>query len=369
MAYAFFAFFLPMKKGSLTVMMHNKRRGNLSEPLIREARLDGSFHVHVPKTGPGVIRYLILMITLARSAVIILDGHCTYLNGVRPRKGALVVQAWHAGGLFKKFGLDLYPNADKKTKARLLREHSSYSWVLTSAPALDTAYARAFGVQPEKVRALGLISTDRLYEARREYADLRARLDAAFPHIAGKKLVLYAPTFRNEDNEALRRNPPAPIRPRINAIRFETRLAPHYVPVFRAHYYIRGGYELDAPWLDASFWPLHEALSLADVLITDYSSIFFDFLLFRRPVLFFPYDLEEYTAKRGFYAPYETFVPGPVFRKQDELFTHLEQLATHDNAFHREHAEFWARYMGACDGVVGKKVFRFLKEQMKIASD
>ena len=78
---------------------------------------------------------------------------------------------------------------------------------------------------------------------------------------------------------------------------------------------------------------ISDLLVIADVLITDYSGVFYDFLLTQRPVLFFPYDLERYTEDRDFFYNYETFVPGPIVRSGEELIEKLKNLDQWDQDF------------------------------------
>jgi CDP-ribitol ribitolphosphotransferase len=92
---------------------------------------------------------------------------------------------------------------------------------------------------------------------------------------------------------------------------------------------------------------IEDLLMVADVCVTDYSSIIFEYSLLQRPMLFFAYDLEDYYDERGFYYPYEEFVPGPIVRSTEELIQKVCELDTMD--FGRL-KDFLARYMSGCDG-------------------
>ncbi|MFX0186739.1 MAG: CDP-glycerol glycerophosphotransferase family protein [Candidatus Hodarchaeota archaeon] len=71
---------------------------------------------------------------------------------------------------------------------------------------------------------------------------------------------------------------------------------------------------------------INDLLVIADLLITDYSGVFFDYLLTLRPILFFPYDLEKYTGARDFFYDYNTLVPGPIVRTGEQLISKLETM-------------------------------------------
>ncbi len=96
-----------------------------------------------------------------------------------------------------------------------------------------------------------------------------------------------------------------------------------------------------------------ELLAAADICITDYSSVVFDFSLLEKPILFFAYDLERYYDERGFYYPYETFVPGPVVKNNCELIECISKIKEFD---YNKIRDFKERYMSGCDGHATKRI-------------
>ena len=92
---------------------------------------------------------------------------------------------------------------------------------------------------------------------------------------------------------------------------------------------------------------------VSHLCITDYSSVLFDYSLLDKPILFFAYDLEAYYDERGFYYPYESFVPGPIVRNTREL---VEQIKQADQWDHQRLVEFRERYMSGCDGASTKRI-------------
>ena len=113
----------------------------------------------------------------------------------------------------------------------------------------------------------------------------------------------------------------------------------------------------------------HDAYPLlgqADFLITDYSSVYFDFLLTGRPVLFFTYDLEKYiTRDREFMLDFESMSPGLKVRAQTELFTAIRSLAAgEDDGFSTQRAELAARLFAHCDAGSSRRVCEFVRDRL-----
>ncbi|MFW9942041.1 MAG: CDP-glycerol glycerophosphotransferase family protein [Candidatus Thorarchaeota archaeon] len=103
-----------------------------------------------------------------------------------------------------------------------------------------------------------------------------------------------------------------------------------------------------------------DLLVISDLLITDYSSVFFDFLITKRPIIFFAYDLEEYKMKRGLYFDYETFVPGPIVKTGDELLLKLKTLSQWTKDFEVKRNIVVDTYTKYSDGNSNKKIIEIL---------
>ena len=85
----------------------------------------------------------------------------------------------------------------------------------------------------------------------------------------------------------------------------------------------------------------------ADLLISDYSSLIFEYALLERPMVFFAYDLDTYDEERGFYQPYRSFVPGPIAANTSELISAVQRV---DGKCSAQVLKFKEDYMSACDG-------------------
>jgi CDP-glycerol glycerophosphotransferase (TagB/SpsB family) len=356
--YHLFTFLFPVWEKTLCFALRPQRGAAFLSPLINAAEKEGSFIVVVLEGGPGIVHYFKIMYTLARSKIIIIDSHYRYLYGVRPRKETIVIQAWHAAGLFKKFAIGICAYGDAVAERKQRRQHCSYSYFLTSSPFLNEAYAEAFGKKPEQALALGTVKTDALHTAGKKSSEFRETFDREFPQARRKKLILYAPTYRDEERQLLRDSPETKLPINIDARAFAEKFGSTHCIAFRAHYYHKNEYALDPGYINVTEYPLPQLLAAADILITDYSSIVFDFSFFVKPIIFFVYDLETYHASRGFYVPFEEFVPGPICRTQEEVYTVLRDMPSCNPTVYEEFRE---RYLSACDGKVCDKIMAFLK--------
>jgi CDP-glycerol glycerophosphotransferase (TagB/SpsB family) len=103
---------------------------------------------------------------------------------------------------------------------------------------------------------------------------------------------------------------------------------------------------------------IHAILPFTDFLITDYSSILFDYLLLNKPVIFLPFDLDAYTgADREFYYDYDTITPGPVAKNWNDLADKLKDILENPESFSRDREEVLNKFNSFKDGESSARVF------------
>ncbi len=251
---------------------------------------------------------------LANARVTLVDDYFFPMYVVTPRKGTLRVQVWHAAGAFKKFGysvLDKSFGADEDL-VRKVAIHSNYSIALVSSMNVAPHYAEAFNSSPEIFcSAVGMARTDILTDPdRRATAESRAR--AAFPQAAGRKVVLYAPTFRGETVGRAR------YENLLDLEEMSRTLGDGYLVLLKLHPFVREGLvippHLAGFAVDACGYPdVNELMLIADILVSDYSSVIYEFALLGRPILFLAPDEDAYDIERGFYFDFRRDAPGPIF--------------------------------------------------------
>jgi CDP-ribitol ribitolphosphotransferase len=260
-----------------------------------------------------------------------------------------VVQVWHAAGALKRFGLDTaVPPADPERTFL----HRHYDVVVTSGEASRQPWSRALRTPVDRVLPLGTPRTDALLDPAAISA-ARARVLAAHPGLAGRRVLLWAPTFRGRgrdrtgaaglDGQRLRGLLPA--GDWVLAIKTHPNVDPAVQPT--------GGFDVVArPDDDLNDW-----LAIADVLLTDYSSSIFEWALLRRPLVLLVDDLEAYGRDPGLYVDYACGMIGTQVRDTDGAAAAILEGAVDAVAWDR----FLALHMGACDGRAAERfVERFL---------
>jgi len=110
---------------------------------------------------------------------------------------------------------------------------------------------------------------------------------------------------------------------------------------------------------------IRDLLVISNVLITDYSGVFYDYLLTLRPIIFFPYDLEKYTYERDFFYNYEDFVPGPIVKTGQELILHLNTVQEWDQEYKEIRRKTRDKFNKFHDGNAIKRIIEFLDLKLK----
>ncbi|MFD4905888.1 CDP-glycerol glycerophosphotransferase family protein [Kitasatospora purpeofusca] len=255
-----------------------------------------------------------------------LVGNTHFPDFLRRRPGQVVVQTWH-GALLKRIAHDVDNPwlADHGYLAALDRETPHWSLLLSPSPFATPILRRAFRYRGEILES-GYPRNDVLARPDPRRADaVRRRLGIP----AGRRVVLYAPTWREDrprpDGDGFR------LDLRLDLDRARRALGGDHVLLLRPHAHVRepltgtgDGFAIDC----ADYPDVQELLLIADVLVTDYSSILFDFAVTGRPVLFFTYDLAHYRdGLRGFAFDFEAQAPGPLLDDSAGLVTALRALA------------------------------------------
>lgn len=268
------------------------------------------------------------------------------LYGVGFRKKYRIYNLWH-GIPLKTIGME------QKNLSPLIRAYyryffaDNYTGILTTSRHLVPLMSRSFLVEPERIRVWGQPRCDCLFAA----ADSRKTLQKIFGETKEAvpdfdHALLYAPTFR--DHEETRLFPfPEFERGGEGRERLEAFLKEHKMFLcIRMHLYDQTSYgwlkEIDHAGSRVRFLnedraeDVMEVLGCFDLLITDYSSIYLDFLLTGRPILFLPYDREEYLADRGLNFDYDQVTPGPKPKKLKDFFYWMQALTDGEDVWQKE---------------------------------
>lgn len=270
------------------------------------------------------------------SAVFICDYYLP-ANSCKKRQETQVIQLWHACGGLKKFGSDASEDIPGFYKGNPLK---NVTLVTVSSPWCIPIYAGAMGLPKECVKALGVSRTDRYY--RDSYNNTcRDKFYQQYPEVKGKKIILWAPTFR--DNAA---NPTLVGADAIDAL--QEALGDDWYVIKKLHPHLEG----KAGHSNCNL-KTEELLPVCDVMITDYSSILFEYLIYHKPLVLYAPDVETYNTGRGMYIDYYE-IPGTHVSDADKLLEAV-QTATYDPV---AASHFFDAYMSACDGHATARIIK-----------
>jgi len=259
--------------------------------------------------------YLKGLYHLATGSKVLIDNYFAILSATSFREGVECIQLWHAAGAIKKFALQ-DPSIMFRSPSAVKRFEKVYgrmTKVIIGSDEMVPIFMSAFGMRKDQFLRFGIPRTD-FYFRQKEEVNARSEILELYPQLAGKKVILYAPTFR--DQQLLEQKIP------LNFVEIMDSLGEDFAMVIKLHPAVAHNAESIAhPAIVsvANDVPVSKLLFVTDYLISDYSSIPFEFALLGKPQIFYPYDLEAYEMERGFWKDYEQLVPGPVVSNDEEL--------------------------------------------------
>lgn len=326
--------------------------------------MKSSSHIQVKDDGKTIVlpfetKDIIAMIQsiyhLATSKWIIIDNYFGFLSAVTFKKPVTCIQVWHAAGAIKQFGAKDPSVLSRSSKARkrFLNVYQQFDYVTTGAEKMAEIYQESFQLSDSRILRTGIPRTDFFFneEAKR---DARQALLAKFPELKGKKIILYAPTFRNDDLNT------GKITLDL-ALLYNELQSEDYALLLKLHPAVKADHDWEHKFPGFVYpittdFHVNEILISTDLLITDYSSIPFEFSFLQKPMIFFAYDLEQYEEERGFWEDYSSSMPGPIVTTTEEL---LEKVRTADYQVEKL-APFREKWNQHSNGQSSKKLVDFL---------
>lgn len=270
---------------------------------------------------------------LTTAATVFVDNAYLPVDVVPRRRGVTVVQVWHAAGALKKFGRDAVDEGFRAEDAVL---HRGYDYVVASSEVTADHYATAFGTPRERVLALGSPRAESLVDPAWRAASREAVL-ARHPELRGRRVLLYAPTFRGRgvDKEP---------GPRLDGAALRAALPPEWCLVLKPHPVVAEDPDVVAGFdvVITGDEDLNELMTAADVLLSDYSSAVFEWAVLDRPLLLFVPDLDDYERSPGLYLDLRTEMVGRRVQDAADLAAALTALP--DEA--PDHSAFVRRHLG-----------------------
>lgn len=256
------------------------------------------------------------MYHLATSEVAVLDTYCIAVSILHHKNTLKVIQMWHAVGAFKKFGYSVIGKREGSSEklASMMQMHENYDYVCTSSKETLPYFAQAFHVQESKmiVKPLPRLDLLRQEDYRKQ---IRERIYQKYPFLqtSGKKVIVYAPTFRKREA-----NMKAPILELLNHMDQEK-----YILIVKLHPLTKENLDGYNVLQDDNFDTLEMCL-IADAVITDYSAVIFEAAFIQKPIYLYAYDYKDYVESRDFYLDYEKDMPQEVMFTAQSVMLAIE---------------------------------------------
>lgn len=300
-----------------------------------------------------------MLIDMADAKYVFLNDSCNVTSCIKLRRGTQIFQLWHACGAFKKFGMSTAELKFGENRKTLLRypNYGNLKYVTVSSPEVIWAYEEAMNLdhKDHQVIPAGISRTDIFYD-RAFLEAARQKVYSVFPQAEGKKIILYAPTYRGRVAKA--ESPDE-----LDLVRMKEVLGGEYVFLAKHHPFVKEPPVIPESCRDfamdvTKYLQIEDLLAVSDICISDYSSVIFEFSLFEKPMIFFAYDIEDYNDWRGFYYDFDQLTPGPVFTETEEV---VDYIANIEERFDRAEVHaFREKYMSACDGHATDRIMQLV---------
>lgn len=248
--------------------------------------------------------------------VIAIDEYTFFIYRINLRPQTKVVQLWHACGAFKTFGYTRLGQSGGTPQTS--PTHRNYDYATVSSESVRIWYAEGFGIPTDHVVPCGIARTDIFFDEAYKTKTIDS-LYEQYPMLKGRKVILFAPTFRGET----RIKAGYPFE-QFDVGKFMENISDEYVLIIKHHPFVPEKHPVPDKCKDrvldlSDSSELNDLLFITDIVITDYSSLVFEASLLDIPMLFYTFDLQEYIKERDFYFNFETFIPGKFFYTQEEL--------------------------------------------------
>lgn len=272
------------------------------------------------------------------SNVVFIDGNNFVISNIN-KGNTKVIQLWHASGAIKKFGCDY----KRKYPIR------NYDYMITSSRKNEEIMSSAFGMERESILPLGYADSDILLD-NNAMNNYKEEFFNSYPAFKDKKIILYAPTFRGDavyEKNYLN----------VDISSIKSKLSDEYALIYKMHP-ILGNIELtnENDVLNANHIDIYKLFAVADILVSDYSSIIYDFSLLEKPVVLYAPDLDLYAKDRGLYENYHTITPYTVTTLEDDLIDAIKEC---DNMPTEVKTELKREFFEHTDGKSAERIFKF----------
>ena len=281
-------------------------------------------------------------------------------TGVKKKKNQVYVQCWH-GTPLKKLRYDIEKdnvlNSISEVRKRNDLDAIKFDYFISPSKFCTEKFTSAFNLKKLNNENIfiekGYPRNDYLFNYKKsDIKKIKKELNIPL----NKKVILYAPTFR--DNQVNENGYIYNVELDFNKLKNE--FSEEYVILFRAHYFIANKFDFkkynNFVYDVSKYEDINELYIISDILITDYSSVFFDFANLKKPILFYMYDYNNYKNNlRDFYIDLKE-LPGPILKKENTLIKEIKNIDNYSKKYKEKYEKFNKKYNYLDDGNATKRV-------------
>lgn len=283
---------------------------------------------------------------------------------IKPKKDQIFTQCWH-GTPLKRLGYDLVHfdnqlNTVKEMKKRYKVETEKFTYFISPSKYASEVFRTAWNMKEigkeNCIIEKGYPRNDSLFTfTENDVSEIKKRILGE--DIKDKKIILYAPTYRANQHES---GVGYVYKEEVDFEKMQKKLGDEFIILFRPHYFVASVFNFDKykgfVYNASDVDDINDLYIISDILITDYSSVFFDYANLKRPMIFYMYDLEYYRDKsNGFYFDVEDSLPGKIVKTDDDLIDEIIRVSK-DFKYDEKYEKFNAKFNYLDDGEASKRV-------------
>ena len=290
---------------------------------------------------------------------------------IKKKKNQIYLQCWH-GTPLKKLRYDIEVkgavlNTISEIRKRNDLDAIKFDYFISPSKFCTEKFISAFNLKKlgkdNIIVEKGYPRNDYLFNYKKEDID---KIKKILKLPKGKKVILYAPTFRDNQHTS---GVGYTYNLGINFDKMQKELSKDYIILFRTHYFVSNSFDFskyDKFIYDVSKYDdINDLYIISDLLITDYSSVFFDFANLKKPMIFYMYDLDDYKNNlRDFYFDL-SILPGPIVKQEDDLIKEIKNIDNYDELYHDKYIKFNKKFNYLDDGKSTERVVEVIFNETK----
>lgn len=285
------------------------------------------------------------MYHLATSKVCILDGYQIPISVLKHKKSLKIIQIWHALGAIKCFGYQSLNTNKKRLVAKYMKMHKNYDLIISGSSNMTPYFAKAFNYSEDKFINIGLPRVDYLIKQSKSNKD---KILKKYPNFKNKKVILYVPTFRENDNYQAEKL-------------IESVDTDKYIFIIKSHPVTKNKVHTKKEIYTCPEFKSIQLLSIADYVVTDYSAISLEASLLNLPIFIYAYDFDEYKKYPGLNIDLKKEFGKYVYKNAKELYKELNL-----NNYNLDIVKkFKEKYIDITDGTITDRIVKVILQNFK----